>query len=110
MSQAVTRRTWGEWLEGARRTAGLQRCHPAFPGLRTAISKPGAPLALPACPRSNLFTIHGLWPNSADGNHPASCPTDQSFDPAALPSTLRSRMECEWPSYTGSSDSFWSYE
>lgn len=35
--------------------------------------------ASPALTRSNLFTIHGLWPNNDNGNHPAFCDDSDRF-------------------------------
>ncbi|PSC77036.1 S-RNase [Micractinium conductrix] len=61
-------------------------------------------------PAFNLFTLHGLWPNNNDSrDSPASC-SGESFDEAALPPALLTRMGCEWVSLKGTSASFWGYE
>ncbi|KAI9009274.1 ribonuclease T2-like protein [Hyaloraphidium curvatum] len=55
------------------------------------------------------FTLHGLWPQRDDGTYPSFC-SNGKFDANALPSSLRTRMSCEWPSFTGTSESFWGRE
>jgi len=55
------------------------------------------------------FTLHGLWPNYFEGGYPEYC-TNRPFDANSLSRTLKDQLACEWPSYTGSSDSFWEYE
>jgi ribonuclease T2 len=55
------------------------------------------------------FTLHGLWPNYAQGGFPEYC-SNKPFDASSLSKPLKDQLACEWPSYTGSSDSFWEYE
>lgn len=56
------------------------------------------------------FTLHGLWPNYANGDYPSFC-SNAKFAVSSLPQTLQNRLACEWPSYTGaSSESFWANE
>ena len=50
-------------------------------------------------PPSASFTVHGLWPQFADGTYPSFC----SGDPftAALVEDLAPEMQRVWPSLTG---------
>jgi hypothetical protein len=66
------------------------------------------PLAAPR--RSAKFTIHGLWPNYANGGYPQDCVPSNTFSAASLPQPLLNQMSCEWVSYTGSNAAFWEYE
>ncbi|KAL4852782.1 Ribonuclease Phyb [Chlorella vulgaris] len=59
---------------------------------------------------SNLFTIHGLWPNNDNGNHPAFCDDSDRFSRDLLTNQQLSQMSCEWRSFKGSNNGFWSYE
>ena len=54
------------------------------------------------------FTVHGLWPNYADGSYPSFCP-GPAFDDAKL-GELKAEMEQVWPSLTQGDDSFWGHE
>ncbi|GAB2234248.1 hypothetical protein Droror1_Dr00003492 [Drosera rotundifolia] len=58
------------------------------------------------------FSIHGLWPNYADGTYPSNCDRSNSFHASEI-QDLESRLDREWPSLScPSSDgtTFWSHE
>lgn len=67
-----------------------------------------------SCDRNpvNAFTLHGLWPEFAQGGWPQYC--RQSDHPSAyLPSASNDEwdhMRCEWPSFHGGSPAFWDHE
>lgn len=43
------------------------------------------------------WTIHGLWPNSNDGEHPNNC-QGENFNYSSLPDGLQQSLETYWPS------------
>eukprot|EP00761_Pharyngomonas_kirbyi_P011435 gb/GECH01011460.1/.p1 GENE.gb/GECH01011460.1/~~gb/GECH01011460.1/.p1 ORF type:complete len:237 (+),score=47.00 gb/GECH01011460.1/:1-711(+) len=55
------------------------------------------------------FTIHGLWPNDADGHYPSYCHGGSGFDSNKL-KPIMSNMERYWPSLWSSNDGFWEHE
>ncbi|GAB2280270.1 hypothetical protein Dimus_014912 [Dionaea muscipula] len=58
------------------------------------------------------FSIHGLWPNFADGSYPSNCDRSNSYDQSVI-QDLESRLEREWPSFSCPSSNgktFWSHE
>jgi ribonuclease T2 len=59
-------------------------------------------------PPTTRFTIHGLWPNYGSGGYPDSCGGTQ-YSSTAI-SSIRTRMNAQWPSFTGSNDAFWAHE
>lgn len=61
-------------------------------------------------PTYNLFTIHGLWPNSASGDDPVDCDKSDAFSRDLLTPEQLGRMSCEWKSFKGSNNGFWSHE
>lgn len=73
------------------------------------------------------FTIHGLWPQYATGGWPQFCPVDTDLDSSAIKSAGTGdedkteiikddgdnddeKSRCEWPSFHGSTSSFWDHE
>jgi ribonuclease T2 len=62
----------------------------------------------PTAPTTTTWTLHGLWPERADGSYPQDC-TNQQFDPAAI-APLVPEMDVVWPSLTGPNPTFWSHE
>lgn len=54
------------------------------------------------------FTLHGLWPENADGTYPSSC-TNDPWDPS-LVSSITQDLEKYWVSLAGPSNTFWSHE
>eukprot|EP01006_Ploeotia_vitrea_P058846 TRINITY_DN70384_c0_g1_i1.p1 TRINITY_DN70384_c0_g1~~TRINITY_DN70384_c0_g1_i1.p1 ORF type:complete len:246 (-),score=18.66 TRINITY_DN70384_c0_g1_i1:113-850(-) len=54
------------------------------------------------------FTIHGLWPNYANGGYPANC-SGPAFDPENL-NSIRAKLNCAWPSDSGTNNKFWKHE
>lgn len=63
----------------------------------------------PSLSCSAAFTIHGLWPEDNNGSYPSNC-NGAPFSTNNLPQPLLNQMSCEWVSYTGSNNAFWSYE
>ncbi len=59
------------------------------------------------CTRSpvSAFTLHGVWPQYANGGWPEFCHHNSTEPPRTLPSML-----CEWPSYMGTDAQFWEHE
>ncbi|KAL6759200.1 ribonuclease T2-like protein [Haematococcus lacustris] len=57
------------------------------------------------------FTIHGLWPNYADGTWPQFCDKSMPFD-EELVADLEPELDDEWPSFMDSStnQNFWAHE
>eukprot|EP00798_Chlamydomonas_sp_ICE-L_P011290 gene11290-18926_t len=55
------------------------------------------------------FTIHGLWPNYADGKWPEYCDRGEPFDEDKLDDIMTNLKE-EWPSFMNADDGFWSHE
>eukprot|EP00271_Cylindrocystis_brebissonii_P006809 TRINITY_DN19644_c0_g1_i1.p1 TRINITY_DN19644_c0_g1~~TRINITY_DN19644_c0_g1_i1.p1 ORF type:complete len:436 (-),score=57.94 TRINITY_DN19644_c0_g1_i1:181-1311(-) len=63
------------------------------------------------------WTLHGLWPEFADGTYPSSCNPNDPFRLDALDADLLQEMGLVWPSFaclgsTGMSDDefFWAHE
>ena len=52
-------------------------------------------------PHSDLFTIHGLWPEYLNGSYPSSCQPNNTFSTSNLPASVLNPMSCEWRSFTG---------
>ena len=75
--------------------------------------RPRAPAPTPSArppPRSEDFTIHGLWPDRADGSWPQYCNDTARFSPAAV-GGLRARLAAAWPAFGGGGDAaFWRHE
>jgi ribonuclease T2 len=67
----------------------------------------------PRRPHSDAFTIHGLWPERADGSWPQYCGRPDSWSPADL-APLLPRLRAAWPSFgpaTPDPDpAFWAHE
>ena len=67
----------------------------------------------PRKPTADAFTIHGLWPERADGSWPQYCGHPDSWSPAAL-APLLPRLRAAWPSFgpaTPDPDpAFWAHE
>ena len=63
------------------------------------------PTGLPA---GTYFTLHGLWPERADGSYPATC-TNDKFNPSAV-QPIMSELNTYWPSLNGPSNTFWAHE
>ena len=63
-------------------------------------------------PRDDLkWTVHGLWPNSNSGRHPANCNNVQ-YNPQLLSQSFRQDMMQKWPTLKDgmTNDGFWSHE
>ncbi len=58
-----------------------------------------------------LMTIHGLWPTGQryDDDRVSYC-TREKFSTSALTETTLARMNCAWPSATGTNKGFWAHE
>lgn len=57
------------------------------------------------------FSIHGLWPsNTKTGSSPSFCDDSDKFSVSNLEQQTVDRLNCAWPSLTGSNEGFWSYE
>jgi ribonuclease I len=54
------------------------------------------------------FTIHGLWPDDANGSYPSFC-RGVPFDVSSLDDLLP-RLNAYWPSDKGSNIDFWKHE
>lgn len=68
------------------------------------------PTSPPPPPRSEDFTIHGLWPDRADGSWPQYCNDTARFTPASVDG-LRARLAAAWPAFGGGGDAaFWRHE
>ena len=65
----------------------------------------------PHRPSADAFTIHGLWPERADGSWPQYCGRSDSWTPADL-APLLPRLRAAWPSFGASADpaAFWAHE
>ena len=69
-------------------------------------NSPRPPLSL----LSEDFTIHGLWPNRADGSWPQYCNESARFAPKAVDS-IRAQLKAAWPSFGDGGDvNFWRHE
>lgn len=90
----------------APRALPRRRCQPPPPARRLA-SHAAPPCAAPPPRCSAAFTIHGLWPNYANGGYPQDCDPTNKFSTTNLPQPLLNQMSCEWVSYTGSNAAFW---
>ena len=58
------------------------------------------------------MTIHGMWPNSmsyGESDRFSYC-TNEKFSTSALTDETLKRMNCAWPSSTGTNEGFWSHE
>jgi ribonuclease T2 len=63
----------------------------------------------PVTPSWDYFTLHGLWPERADGSYPQDC-TNEKFDPAAVQSLLPD-LNKYWVSLAkGGNNNFWAHE
>jgi len=60
----------------------------------------------PAC--TSTWTLHGLWPTRNDTTWPKDCSTTP-FNVAKL-GNLKAQMDCQWPSMSGSAETFWAHE
>ena len=64
----------------------------------------------PHKPSADAFTIHGLWPERADGSWPQYCGRADSWSPADL-APLLPRLKAAWPSFGNNADpAFWAHE
>lgn len=52
-------------------------------------------------PRSEAFTLHGLWPNYEGGGFPEYCNCSNIFSAAKLGKNVTDSMACNWISYKG---------
>lgn len=55
-----------------------------------------------------FFTLHGLWPQDADGDYPCNCGS-QPFAPSSL-APIQADMDKFWPSLNGPGATFWAHE
>lgn len=70
-------------------------------------------LAVQRCHPGDDFTIHGLWPNYANGSYPEYCEPGVHYDPTEISKDTLQEMEaywfsCDWSSYTN--EEFWDHE
>ena len=66
----------------------------------------------PKKPSADAFTIHGLWPERADGSWPQYCGRPDSWSPSDL-APLLPRLRAAWPSFgpaQGGDPAFWAHE
>jgi ribonuclease T2 len=59
-------------------------------------------------PSWSYFTLHGLWPENADGTYPQTCSNAQ-FDPAQV-APIQASLDKYWVSLNGPSETFWAHE
>ncbi len=62
---------------------------------------------VPSTSKGN-FTIHGLWPDAFDGNHPFNC-QNIPFRMDAL-NPIRAELDVAWTDYLGDAEGFYSHE
>ncbi|KAJ3036501.1 ribonuclease T2-like [Rhizophlyctis rosea] len=63
----------------------------------------------------NIWTLHGIWPDTCSGSQVATCTTNNQWTDVATRvsstnSALYSNMNTYWVSYTGDNNAFWSHE
>lgn len=59
----------------------------------------------------SVFTIHGLWPEFANGSYPSYCSLPAGVPArSVIPLEDLSEMNCVWPSLSGSNEEFWLHE
>lgn len=56
-----------------------------------------------------MFTVHGLWPQRADGSWPQSCDPRDELDEDQIEDLLP-QLQSAWPSYTTDDYTFWNHE
>ncbi|OXU23130.1 hypothetical protein TSAR_005385 [Trichomalopsis sarcophagae] len=61
---------------------------------------------------SDSWTIHGLWTNRYNGNHPFNCDDETRFRPNSVNEALKHEMSLKWRTYKSgfTNQRFWSYE
>lgn len=62
-------------------------------------------LAMQRCYSDDNYTIHGLWPNYANGSYPEYCKEGVHYEPSQLTVEILKNLDeywysCEWSSYT----------
>ncbi|KAG6513107.1 ribonuclease 1-like [Zingiber officinale] len=58
------------------------------------------------------FSIHGLWPNYADGSYPSNCDRQNAYDASQI-ADLMEILRSHWPSLacpSGDESTFWKHE
>lgn len=88
--------------------------HVQFDYLMLALTWPGSicrflsPCHIPT-DQPHRFTVHGLWPQYANGSYPSDCREAGKFDPKLIVD-LRERLDRLWTDFKGMAPAFWAHE